>query len=81
MAEEFLTEPPTEVYPDSTPTPNPENREPVRVMIVGSRLGVLSIIHCLVRLGFTQMSDWSPWQSIPNSRKWMRIATKWVRQG
>lgn len=80
MAEEFLTEPPTEAHPSATPTPKPENREPVRVMVVGSRLGVLSIIHCLVRLGFTQMADWSNWQSVPNSRKWMRVATKWVRQ-
>jgi hypothetical protein len=68
MAEEFLTE-----------SLAREDREPVRVILVGSRLGVLAVVHWLIRLGFTQMADWSNWQSVPNSRKWMRVATKWVR--
>lgn len=77
MAEEFLTESPTDTQPN--PTEPTASREPVRVMIVGSRLGVLAVVHWLVRLGFTQMADWSNWQPVPNSHKWMRVATKWVR--
>jgi hypothetical protein len=79
MAEEFLTESLTDTQPNPTEPPAREHREPVRVILVGSRLGVLAVVHWLIRLGFTQMADWSNWQSVPNSRKWMRVATKWVR--
>ncbi|HIK50211.1 MAG TPA: hypothetical protein IGS17_04670, partial [Oscillatoriales cyanobacterium M59_W2019_021] len=72
MAEEFLTESPTEILPNPTEPPTREHREPVRVILVGSRLGILAVVHWLIRLGFTQMADWSNWQSVPNSRKWMR---------
>ncbi|HIK52989.1 MAG TPA: hypothetical protein IGS17_19020, partial [Oscillatoriales cyanobacterium M59_W2019_021] len=72
MAEEFLTKSPTDTQPHPTEPLTGEHREPVRVILVGSRLGVLAVVHWLIRLGFTQMADWSNWQSVPNSRKWMR---------
>ena len=59
MAKDFLTEPPNDTQQDAEPTDDRENREPVRIMVVGSRQGITAVVNWLVRLGFAQMADWS----------------------
>ena len=80
MAKDFLTEPPkdTQQYPD--PTDDRENREPVRIMVVGSRQGISTVVNWLVRLGFAQMADWSDFQRAPHTSQWMRVLTKWLQK-
>lgn len=75
MAEEFLTESPTETKPSATLPP----REPVRVIVVGSRQSITTVVHWLVRIGFTQMAEWSSFQPTPTGQ-WMRVMTKWVQR-
>ena len=57
MAKDFLTEPPNDIQQDPAPTDDRENREPVRIMVVGSRQGITAVVNWLVRLGFAQMAD------------------------
>lgn len=80
MAEEFLTEPPKDIQQDAVPTDDRENREPVRIMVVGSRQGITAVVNWLVRLGFAQMADWSHLQRVPNTGQWMRVLTKWLQK-
>ena len=49
MAKEFLTEPPNDTQQNPNPTDDRENREPVRIMVVGSRQGITAIVNWLVR--------------------------------
>jgi hypothetical protein len=78
MAKNFLTEPPNNTQPNPAPTHERENKEPVRVIVIGSRKGIITVVHWLVRLGFTQMAEWSSLQPAPNTGKWMCVVTKWV---
>jgi hypothetical protein len=55
MAKEFLSNMAESQVP-ATPPVNPE-REPVKIMAVGSRWAVLLIIHTLHRLGFAQAGE------------------------
>jgi hypothetical protein len=80
MAKDFLTEPPNDIQQDAAPTDDRENREPVRIMVVGSRQGITAVVNWLVRLGFAQMADWSDLQGAPNTGQWMRVLTKWLQK-
>jgi hypothetical protein len=55
------------------------DREPVLVIIIGSRRGIANIIQTLFRLNFAQVYEWSKPQVDQNSRRWMSILTKYVR--
>lgn len=74
--------PNTETYivpsSDDTPAPAP-TREPVRVILIGSLVGINLIIKILHRLGFAEATMWSTPQLDPVSGRFMRILTKWVR--
>ncbi|WP_448596354.1 hypothetical protein [Thermoleptolyngbya sp.] len=78
MAKEFLSNMAESQVP-ATPPVNPE-REPVKIMVVGSRWAVLLIIHTLHRLGFAQAGEWSKLQVEPATRQWMSVLTKWLRR-
>jgi hypothetical protein len=80
MAKDFLTQPPNDTQQDSDPADDRENREPVRIMVVGSRQGITTVVNWLVRLGFAQMADWSDLQRNPNTGQWMRVLTKWLQK-
>ena len=74
--------PDTETYtlppsPANQPTPN---REPIRIILIGSTYGINLIIGILHRLGFAEPRAWSKLQLDPTSGKPMRILTKWLRQ-
>jgi len=53
-------------------------REPLRVLIIGSRRGVTSTIQTLYRLGFAEVSEWSPLLPAPNSGEVMSILTRYI---
>lgn len=70
MAEEFVDE------RFSTPEPK-RDREPVRLMIVGSRQGVVNIIHTLYAVRFAEIHEWSEPRLEPNSHRFMSVMTKY----
>ena len=78
MAEEFLSN------IDSTPIPPtpslipPREREAVRVILIGSRRGIESLISTLYSLNFAEAHEWSAPQPEPNSGKLMSILTKYL---
>lgn len=76
---EFI--PNTEIYnlPPSTPTPTEPTREPVRVILIGSAMGMNLVIAILHRLGFAEPRSWSKHQLAPTTGQPMRILTKWIR--
>ncbi|WOB43590.1 hypothetical protein HNI00_10815 [Thermoleptolyngbya oregonensis NK1-22] len=78
MAKECLSNSAESQVP-ATPPENPE-REPVKIMVVGSRWAVLLIIHTLHRLGFAPAGEWSKLQVEPATRQWMSVLTKWLRR-
>jgi hypothetical protein len=55
------------------------NREPVLILIIGSRRGIANIIQSLFRLNFAQIHEWSKPQVDPNSGRLMSILTKYIR--
>jgi len=79
MAEEFLSASAESSASEQVTVPAPPEREPVTIMIIGSRWTVRLIIHTLVTLGFAQVSEWSKLQVEPRTRKFMSVLTKYVR--
>jgi len=82
MADELISDAESSSKPQSS---NPiassrPDREPVKIMVIGSRWAVLLIIHTLYRLGFAQVNDWSKLQIEPTTRHWMSVLIKWVKQ-
>lgn len=63
---------------DSLTDPNIPNREPLRVLVIGSRKGVTSTIHTLHRLGFAEAGEWSPLMPAPTSGEVMSILTRYL---
>jgi hypothetical protein len=55
------------------------DREPVLILIIGSRRGITNIMQTLFRLNFAQVHKWSKPQVDPNSGRLMSILTKYVR--
>ncbi|MCS6812575.1 MAG: hypothetical protein NZ772_03245 [Cyanobacteria bacterium] len=55
------------------------DREPLRVLLVGSRRGVNNTILTLYRLGFASVSEWSPLLPAPNPGEVMSILTRYIQ--
>jgi hypothetical protein len=55
------------------------DREPVLMLVIGSRRGINNVIHTQFRLGFAQIHEWSKPMVDPNSGRLMSILTKYVR--
>lgn len=53
-------------------------REPVRLMAIGSREGVLRVIHTLHRLRFAEVSEWSPLLPAQTPGEVMSILTRYL---
>jgi hypothetical protein len=55
-----------------------EEREPVRLLAIGTASGIDTIIQTLHLRGFAHISEWSP--LMPHtSGKLMRVLTRWVQ--
>ncbi len=78
--QEFI--PNTETYslPPSSHTVHEPTREPVRVILIGSAVGINLVIGILHRLGFAEPRAWSKLQRDPNTGLPMRVLTKWIRR-
>ncbi|HEY9751660.1 MAG TPA: hypothetical protein V6C46_01810 [Coleofasciculaceae cyanobacterium] len=63
--------------PDSPPQPR-VGREPLRMLVIGSRPGVTGTIHTLHRLGYAQIGEWSPLLPGPNPGEVMAILTRYL---
>jgi hypothetical protein len=61
--------------PDPAESPQ---RESLRVLVMGSRQGVTSIIHNLHRLGFAEVGEWSPLLPAPVPGEVMSILTRYI---
>jgi alkanesulfonate monooxygenase SsuD/methylene tetrahydromethanopterin reductase-like flavin-dependent oxidoreductase (luciferase family) len=59
---------------------NPE-RSRLRILIIGSRDGVIETIHDLYRRGFAEVNAWSPLLPAPSSGEVMSILTRDRRSG
>ena len=79
MAEEFLDATDSDIpnFPHCTDTS--PNREPVRIIVIGSRQAVLAIIHTLHAKTFASADEWSSLQPEPVTGKLMSVVTKYVR--
>lgn len=53
-------------------------REFVKVIVVGSAKGVVKIIHTLYRLGFAEVTEWSPPTPTANSGEVMSVMKRRV---
>ncbi|MGB7058861.1 MAG: hypothetical protein WBD58_14235 [Geitlerinemataceae cyanobacterium] len=53
-------------------------RESIRLMAIGSREGVLRVIHTLHRLRFAEISEWSPLLPAPTPGEVMSILTRYL---
>lgn len=63
--------------PDAEPPQTP-GREPVRLLVIGSRRGVMNTIRTLYRLGFAAIDEWSPLLPGPNPGEVMSILTRFL---
>lgn len=52
------------------------DRESVRIMVIGSRHGVTRIVQTLYRLGFAEVGEWSPFLPAPRPGEVMKILTR-----
>lgn len=74
MAEEFLSDSTGSGCPNSE-SETPE-RKPVRVLLIGSREGVIETIHTLYQKDFAEVGAWSPLQPTKNPGEVMSILTR-----
>jgi hypothetical protein len=76
---EFI--PNTEIYtlPPGNDIPDLPQREPIRVILIGSIPGINLVIAILHRLGFAEPRAWSKPQKHPTTGQPMRVLTKWIR--
>lgn len=58
---------------------NPD-REPLRILVIGSRDGVIEIIHDLHRRSFAEVNLWSPLLPTPNLHEVMSILTRYRKR-
>ncbi|MBD2071876.1 hypothetical protein H6F93_30880 [Leptolyngbya sp. FACHB-671] len=56
-------------------------RDRLRVLIIGSRDGVIETIHDLYHRGFAEVNAWSPLLPAPSSGEVMSILTRDRRRG
>ncbi|MBW4521529.1 MAG: hypothetical protein KME16_17765 [Scytolyngbya sp. HA4215-MV1] len=65
----------------STQSPSPEpppEREPLKILVIGSRRGVVGTIRTLHRLRFAEVGEWSPLLPAPNPGEVMSILTRYI---
>ncbi|MDZ7958168.1 MAG: hypothetical protein RMY34_09740 [Aulosira sp. DedQUE10] len=63
----------------SLPSMQPDpDREPVSFLIIGSWQTVTSTIHTLYKMGFAEISEWSPLLAASEPGKVMKILTRSV---
>lgn len=60
------------------PVEQPSERESLRVLVIGSRRGVISTIQTLHRLRFAEVREWSPLMPGPNPGEVMSILTRYI---
>jgi hypothetical protein len=72
MSHCFLDSPNTPVEREVLALQNPD-RERLRVLIIGSRDGVIETIHDLHRRGFAEAGRWSPLLPAPSTGEVMSI--------
>lgn len=63
-------------HPAHTP-PNPE-REPVQIIVIGSKEGINNIIQTLYTHHFAQISEWSPLLPASVPGKLMRTMIRYI---
>ncbi|HLO85263.1 MAG TPA: hypothetical protein VK203_09665 [Nostocaceae cyanobacterium] len=54
------------------------SREAVKIMVVGSRQGVNSIIRTLHKLGFAEVGEWSPLLPSTQPGEVMSVLTRYI---
>ncbi|RCJ28499.1 hypothetical protein A6770_23855 [Nostoc minutum NIES-26] len=59
-------------------TQTDSEREPVSFLVIGSRQTVTNTIHTLYRMGFAEISEWSPLLPASEPGKVMKILTRSV---
>ena len=64
------------LFEDASP-----NREPVRIVVMGSRAGVTSTIHLLYSKGFGHPNLWSPLLRTPAGDQLYSVFTRWINRG
>jgi hypothetical protein len=78
MAEEFLPDSKTQSSVQIPSRHTTGDREPIRILISGSRLGIRTIIYTLHCLGFAQVHEWSQPQIDPQNGRFLSILTKFI---
>jgi hypothetical protein len=72
------TKPPEASIQLQASTRSDSRREFVKVIVVGSAKGVVKIIHTLYRLGFANVTDWSPLTPTANPGEVMSVMKRCV---
>jgi hypothetical protein len=78
MAQEFRSDSISSA--NSNPQPSTEEREPLRIMLIGSRAGVLEQIQTFYVKGIAQVDAWSPLLPTANPGEVMSIVTRWRKR-
>lgn len=81
MVTSFLTDtnPPNSASVELQSSTKPKSgREYVKVIVVGSHKGVVKIIHTLYRLGFAEVTEWSPPTPTTNPGEVMSVMRRCV---
>jgi hypothetical protein len=82
MPKNFLANPPaTDAAKGTVPVTEPPqpDREPVKILLIGSPKAVRSIIHLLYCLGFASVGEWSPLQPAQKPGEVMSILMRYLR--
>jgi len=82
MPKNFLGNPPaTDTATATVPVAEPPqpDREPVKILLIGSPKAVRSIIHILYSLGFASVGEWSPLQPAQKPGEVMSILMRYLR--
>jgi hypothetical protein len=58
-----------------------DGREFIRILVIGSRRGVMRVIHTLHSLGFAEVGEWSPLIPYGNSGEMMSILRRQIFLG
>ncbi len=54
-----------------------DDKERLRILVIGTPEGVTETIHTLERLRYADVKSWSPLLPVPNSDEVMSILTRW----
>lgn len=82
MPKNFLADPsaPSDTSTATVPVVQPPqpDREPVKILLIGSPKAVRWIIHIFYRLGFASVSEWSPLQPAQKPGEVMSILMRYL---